>query len=69
MYIVLKPFKFSHNGIDIVHLKKGDKFEYETSSIDNLVQEGFLKPVEKIENKIIESLETKPLHIKKDKGG
>lgn len=68
MYEILKDFNFSYNGIDVVTLKKGDKFEYETSSIDSLVQEGFLKPIVKIETKIIQGIETKPLQIKKDKG-
>ena len=67
MYEILKDFNFSTNGIEIVSLKKGDTFNYETTSINGLVQEGFLKPIE-IETKIVENIETKPLKIKKGKG-
>ena len=59
MYEILKDFNFPTDGIEIVSLKKGDTFNYETTSINGLVQEGFLKPIE---------IETKPLKIKKGKG-
>lgn len=67
MYQVLKSFKYADNGIDIVSLKEGDTFNYETTVIDGLIQDGFLKAIEK-ETKIIEAIESKPLKIKKDKG-
>lgn len=67
MYEILKDFNFSTDGIEIVSLRKGDTFNYETTSINGLVQEGFLKPIE-IETKIVENIETKPLKIKKGKG-
>lgn len=67
MYEILKDFNFSTNGIEIVSLKKGDTFDYKTASINGLVQEGFLKPIE-IETKIVENIETKPLKTKKGKG-
>jgi hypothetical protein len=67
MYEILKDFNFSTNGIEIVSLKKGDTFNFTTDSINGLIQEGFLKPIE-IETKIVENIETKPLKIKKDKG-
>lgn len=68
MYEILKDFNFSTNGIEIVSLKKGDTFNFATSSIDGLIQDGFLKPIVKVETKIIKDIETKPLKIKKDKG-
>lgn len=67
MYEILKDFNFSPNGIEVITLKKGDIFNYETSSIKGLIDEGFLKFVE-IETKIVEKIETKKLKIKKDKG-
>lgn len=67
MYEVLKDFNFSTNGIEIVSLKKGDTFNYQTTSINELIKNGFLKLVE-IETKIVENIETKPLKIKKGKG-
>ena len=67
MYEILKDFNFSTDGIEIVSLKKGDTFNYETTSINGLIAEGFLKPIE-IETKIVENIETKPLKIKKGKG-
>lgn len=67
MYEILKDFNFSTNGIEIVSLKKGDTFNFATDSINGLIQEGFLKPIE-IETKIVENIETKPLKVKRDKG-
>jgi hypothetical protein len=67
MYKVLKDFNYSTNGIEIVSLKKGDNFDYESDSIKGLLQEGFLELVENIETKVVENIETKPLKVKKDK--
>lgn len=68
MYEILKDFNFSYNGIDVATLKKGDTFDYDTTSITGLIDEGILKPIVKIETKIIQDIEAKPLKIKKDKG-
>lgn len=38
MYEVLKDFNFSTNGIEIVSLKKGDTFNYQTTSINELIK-------------------------------
>lgn len=42
MHVVLKPFRYAHNGWQIEELQIGDEREFHADAIENLIREGYV---------------------------